>query len=194
MRNPEAHMLGTTEQRERPKALYHATPIAGLETLEPRARSVRDSVEGPVVFATPDKAYATVFLFQNDGRWTQHGKINRIPYILIAQDREEFIQGDHGGFIYELSPDGFKSDPNKGMGGDEWTHQGEVQPLVTEKHPSALDAMLESGVQVYFVDQETLKRFQGAGEQDIEVIKGLVSENQRRGVNAQAFEEIPEHV
>jgi hypothetical protein len=36
-------------------------PIGNIEKFEPRAKSIRDSEEGPVVFATPDLALATTF-------------------------------------------------------------------------------------------------------------------------------------
>jgi hypothetical protein len=183
----ESFPAAATEQREQPKALYHASPVAEIETLKPGARSVRDGKEGAVIFATPDKALATTFLFENHGGWAQMGKINNVPYILIAKDRDAFIQEDKGGVMYEMSPDGFSSDPHKGMGEDEWTRQGEVQPRSKEQYPSALDAMIDNGVQVYFVDQLTLERFQE--DTDSGLFKELTSENQLRGMNVRSFDE-----
>lgn len=45
----------------RPKILYHASPNRSINVFEPRREKVRDPEEGPVVFATPDKALASAF-------------------------------------------------------------------------------------------------------------------------------------
>ena len=49
---------------KKPKVLYHASPRRGLQKIEAREGRVRDSEEGPVVFGTPEKAYASCFLLQ----------------------------------------------------------------------------------------------------------------------------------
>ncbi len=176
-----------SEQRERPKALYHASPVADLEQIEPRNKTIRDPAEGSAIFATPDRALATVFLASSTDRWSSSGKINDIPYFLVAQDRNAFMHADKGGTIYELPADAFSCDPEKGLGKDEWVCDRTVRPKTKEVYPSALDAMIENGVQVYFVDEATLKRFQ-SGEYEKALI-GIASENQRRGINVRSFEE-----
>lgn len=172
------------EAREQPARLYHASPATEIEVFEPRNKTVRHPDEGPVVFATPDKASAMPHLFESKDNWTKHGRINGVHYILINSDRETFINNDKGGAVYELSGDGFYSDLSKGPA-REWVNKSPVKPIAKEMMPSALDAMINHGVQVYFVDEATLNRFKEAKETDqkIDVLASLPSENQRRGVN-----------
>ncbi len=115
------------------------------------------------------------------------GKSNGVPYILISKDRDAFIEEDKGGVIYELPSEGFSFDPHKGMGEDEWTHKGAVQPTSKQEYSSALDAMIEQGVQVYFVDQATFQRFREDAEG--KMFDELTSENQQRGMNIRSFSE-----
>lgn len=189
MGNPETPTNNVIEKQERPKILYHASPNGEIDELEPRKESVRDEKEGPVVFATPNKAVATFFLIKSTDRWVNSGKHNGIPYVVIRENREHFIKTDKGGTIYELPSEGFTCEPHKGLKSDEWTHQGKVKPTGKTTVPSALDAMVDTGVQVYFVDQETFDRIQAdKKEHGMRILMGLQSENQRREKNVRQFE------
>jgi hypothetical protein len=57
------------ESKELPKALYHASPRRDLEEIRPGRRTMRDPSEGSAVFAAPDRAVASMFLFESDGSW-----------------------------------------------------------------------------------------------------------------------------
>ncbi|HEU5114222.1 MAG TPA: hypothetical protein VFT82_00470, partial [Candidatus Paceibacterota bacterium] len=78
---------------ERPKILYHGSSLGDIEIFEPRAKTVRDEKEGPVVFATPDKAYATLFLVESDDSWTQKVNFEGVHTIVIS-DRERYEKAD----------------------------------------------------------------------------------------------------
>lgn len=191
MGNPETPTYNAVEKQERPKTLYHASPNREIDELEPRKKSVRDENEGPVVFATPDKAVATFFLFDSNGRWVASGRHNGVPYVAIREDRTRFMETDTGGTIYELPSEGFTCDPQKGLGVNEWTHKGKIKPTGKTTFPSALDAMIDAGVQVYFVDQETFDRIQAdKKEHGLRILMSLKSENEMREKNVRRFEPV----
>lgn len=165
---------------EQPTILYHGSPNKDIERLEPRNVKVRSKDEGPVVFATPDKAGAVKNLMWSDDSWTQLSTHNGTHIALIASDRAEFMAKDTGGACYEIAGEGFMCDTNFAAR-DEWTSRQPVVPVRKEVFPSALDAMIEHGVQVYFIDQVTLRRYQDTDDK-LSIIKELTSENEVRGL------------
>ncbi len=170
------------KKKKKPLFLYHASANREIENFEPRAKSTRDPEEGPVIFATPDFALATTFLVSEaNDEWTQIGKINNTPYMVIM-DKEKFLLHDKGGSIYKFSNNGFTSDPDKGMGDDEWTSRDSVTPIEKTDVESALGAMIENGVQVFFVEKETFSKIKDSADK-ISILKTLESENQRQGKN-----------
>ena len=168
---------------EKPEKLYHASSNRSIEQFVPRAEKVRDKTEGPRVFATPDKRMSTIFIVGTDDSWTHSGAFNGIPYVVIS-DKDRFTQLDKGGAIYHLPSTTFENDPEKGLGELEWTSKEVVDPTGKEEHESALDAMVNHGVQVYFVDAETFVAINAAPDHGLSILHSLTSENQRRGVNA----------
>ncbi len=184
MENFEKHF--SPEKKEKPPFLYHASSNRNIEKFEPRAKSIRDSEEGPVVFATPDLALATTFLVsETSDSWTQIGKSDGVPYMVI-RDKKHFMRRDKGGSIYKFSSDNFTCHQDKGMGEDEWVSKDSVTPLEKTDVESALEAMIENGVQVFFVDKKTFNRI-SHDDDFIDIIKGLESENKRRKKNVIEF-------
>lgn len=161
-----------------PPALYHASPSGDITVFTPRAESTRDPNEGPRVFATPSKALATVFVVKTDDSWANSGTISDVPYMIIS-DRARFDSLDTGGYIYSLPTDTFENDPSKGLGELEWTSAVPVVPTNKEYFKSGLDAMLDAGVQVYFLDAETYARFKSDPDHMAENLNALTSENQK---------------
>ena len=179
----------SVEEIERPKVLYHASPNKDLTALSARAESVRDPSEGPVVFGTPDIAYASCFLVSGSSdSWTKISRWSaspdsRGPWNFICSDRERFTKEDKGGTIYKLSPEGFETDPNKGTGLSEWTSKTGATPVGRIDYDSAFGAMLENGVQVRFTDKNTLTRMRGAEDHGYSLLKNIISENEKLGRN-----------
>jgi uncharacterized protein (DUF2235 family) len=167
---------------EKPATVYHGSSNKGIERFEPRSQKVRDQTEGPKVFATSDKRMASVFIMGVDDSWGNSGMHNGIPYMVIS-DRARFEKLDQGGAIYHLPGDSFETDPNKGLGDIEWTSGEAVVPTDKEDHASALEAMLEHGVQVYFVDPATYHSWRTSSDHGLSILKNSISENQRRGIN-----------
>lgn len=171
---------------EKPSHLYHGSSNREITRFEPRALKVRDASEGPAVFATSDKRMATVFMIGVDDSWGNSGMHNGVPYMIIS-DRKRFEDLDQGGAIYHLPGETFDSDPSKGLGEVEWTSPEVVKPAHREDHKSALEAMLNHGVQVYFVDRETYEAYRAAPDQSLPLLRSLESENQKQGVNPVAL-------
>lgn len=121
-----------------------------------------------------------------DDSWGNSGMHNGIPYMIIS-DRERFEDLDRGGAIYHLPGETFSTDPSRGLGEIEWTSPESVEPAHREDHDSALEAMLNHGVQVYFVDRETYEAYCAAPDQSLPLLRSLESENQRQGVNPVAL-------
>ena len=178
---------------EKPQAVYHGSTNRQIERFEPRSEKVRDSKEGPRVFATSDKRMASVFIVDADDSWANSGMHNGVPYIIIS-DRERFVRLDQGGAIYHLPSDTFATDPDKGLREIEWTSTEPVEPFHKEEHESALESMLEHGVQVYFVDPETYEAWKTAPDHGLSILESTESENQHRNINPIPFgtEESPQ--
>ncbi len=173
----------------KPAFLYHASDDINISEFEPRAESIRDPAEGPVVFATPSKAFASMFIVKTNDTWTKKsrfGSDNSDVFVTVIADRERFLQRDKGGSIYTLSSETFETDPSKGMGKNEWVSSKPVKPVKNETYSSGLDAMIDLGVQVYFVDEAKFREIKEASDRRLDVvplISGLRPENQARGVN-----------
>jgi hypothetical protein len=167
---------------EKPPLLYHGSSKRGLVLLEPRAIGVRDSAEGPVVFACRDLALATVFMVRMGDRWTQIGTFGG-AYHMVISDRARFEQSDRGGSVYVVPSDSFSCDLEKGMRELEWISREPVKPIDVYDYPCALEAMIQHGVQVFFVKPETFQSIQMADDHGLAILQSLTSENQLRGIN-----------
>jgi hypothetical protein len=171
----------TRSESDKPTVLYHASINKNVKILEPRAVKIRDENEGPVVFATPDKDFATMFIVRTDDSWTKKGSINGTYYIVIS-DRERFKKMDKGGAIYQLNPDTFNQDRKIGMRA-EWASKNPVVPTNKELFDSGYQAMLENGVQVFFVGKETFEDITQSNDHGRQIITNLESENKILGKN-----------
>lgn len=175
-------MKESLEQREKPEVLYISTQTRGIKELIPRSGRHRGGDEGAVIFSTPDKALASTFLVEgHDDSWMQVGYSNDVLYAVICMDKEKFMKRDGGGVMYQVHSDTFDYNPNLGMGDKEWTSREPVKPISETFYPSALDMMIETGVNVYFVDKKTFNLIKEDDDRGFEILLSLVSENQNRG-------------
>lgn len=165
----------------KPSILYHASPNKNIDVFEPRNEHVRDINEGPVVFATPHVDLASCFLFENDDSWVSISRFNSVQVIIVS-DRERFEREDHGGVIYELPSDTFVHEI-RGGAKDEWTSRVSAKPTGKTEYKSALEAMLEHGVQVYFVDKSIFVKINNSKDNGMATLRTLDSENSVKNVN-----------
>ena len=165
---------------EKPEVLYHASSSKDIEEFEPREESVRDPNEGPVVFATPDMAYASCFIVPSNDNWSQKSifrtQSGETTHVVIISDKERFQELDKGGAIYSLPSDKFETDLEKNMKDREWVSKEPIKPSGKIEYKTGLQAMLENGVQVYFVDRDTFEKIQKSDDHGFEIIKTLKPE------------------
>lgn len=167
--------------------LYHASENQNIKVLEPRAVKTRDPNEGPVVFATDDKAYASMFLVKSDDSWTlKFGLGNNgrdCNWFICINDKDKYLNADHGGAIYTLPKNQFfiKPKPNSIP---EWASKQRVKPLKKEIYSSGLEAMIKNGVQVYFTTPKQFESLKANRETRLKDLKNLISENEKRGLES----------
>lgn len=179
------------EQKEKPSVLYIAAQTSGLQELTPGEGRNRGEDEGAVIFATPNKELASIFLVEDhNDNWMQIGYFSGVPYVAICMSKDEFLERDHGGTMYEVPSDTFNFDPNLGMGDKEWTSREPVRPISETNFPSALDAMIENGVNVYFVDQATFDAMNNADDHGFSILLSLTSENKLRNKVTRPLEDL----
>ena len=179
------------EKKEKPEVLYHASRTSGIKEFVPNRGNYRDEDEGAVIFSTPNKALASAFLVEGHGdHWMQIGFYGDIPVVVINADREEFIKNDKGGVMYAFPSTTFDYNPNKGMGDKEWTSRESVKPLSEVQYPSALNAMMENGVQVYFVDKKNFNEINNSDNHGYNILIGLTSENEKNNTNVRPLKDL----
>jgi hypothetical protein len=187
---PEAHLAMVPNPKEinieeseieKPAILYHASPIKNIDQLKPANETTRDENEGEVVFAGANLAEVSRFLVPVDDSWTLIATYKNIPTIVIS-DEHRFRELDKGGAIYRLSSDTFSiTNPDHP---DEWTSSEPVNTLDEKIVESALDTMIDYGVQVYFVDNTTFERIKKEGKEGYITLNNLESENKKLGKNS----------
>ena len=161
---PEVNEKAAPIEKEKPEHLYHASANRDIEIFKPRAESVRDEDEGPVVFATPDKAYAAMFIVSTDDKWTSKSR-NNGSYTCVIGNIDRYRSSDNGGAIYEMASDKYVTTPDKGMGSKEWISKEPVTPERADIYESGLEAMIELGVNVYVMEQEEFDVFNSLKQQ-----------------------------
>lgn len=145
--------------------LYHGSTNSNIKVFEPRNNHIRDTEEGPVVFATPSLKLASCYLFSWDDSWVHQsiswkgGNIADYQVIMVISDKKRFDNADKGGAVYILPSQGFIFEERKGLGIYEWTNKSSVTPTIKIDFPSALVAMETLGVKVYFVEQEQFQHY-----------------------------------
>jgi hypothetical protein len=168
------------ERKEKPKTLYIGTQTKGIKEITPKEGNYRDKNEGAVIFSTPDKALASIFMMPNhNDSWTKIGYYGKILTVVICMDRDEYIKNDRGGSVYEVSSDSFDYNSNMGMGDKEWTSSEPVKPIGEIDYTSSLDAMIDNGVLIYFVDKKTFDEIWDADDYGKEIVFGLTLKTAR---------------
>jgi len=153
-----------------------------IEIFEPRANSVRNKEEGPVVFATTGEQYASKFIVPCNDSWSNLGRFNGVSYALYS-DKERFLKEDKGGAIYTLPSTTFYHETKYGGTKDGWVSKEPVKPLSKKIYESGLKSMLSLGVQVYFVDKTVFEDIANSIDQGFSLIVTLESENMLRKIN-----------
>ena len=174
-----ADTLTVKDINVKPRTLYHGSQDKRIEKLEPRAIGFRDSSEGAVVFAAIDPGFASIFITPT----YQYGLSGRFcptcPFYFVFSDEEKFRNLDKGGSIYFLPIDSFYTHPEKGVGTNEWVSKEKVKPLFKIDFESSLQAMLNFGVQVFFVTSWGFDQIKLSQDHGKSILEGLQSENEK---------------
>jgi hypothetical protein len=177
-----------------PTVVFHGSPVKTLTDgiLKPRAVVGRPRHPDSVIFASPDIAFASMFILQAGDDWMTCGSrctdLAQPPiYYFMCSDKERFMREDHGGAIYMLPSQPFKRYMADFIVSSEVIAHEAVKPLTSIPVESALETMLQLGVQVFFVDQVTYDSFVHAKSMDekMRIYERInrTSENYRRGIN-----------
>lgn len=179
MENPEKNQ---SSEKEKPSILYHGSPRGEIEEFESRVSKGSGEKYGAFVYASPDLATASIFMIGVEGGWLT-GRLGDVPYVLIPMPRDEFIKNDRGGYVYVLPSDTFNTEADRGLLQYEWASKEKVKPVQKLEYSSALDTMLENGIQVYFVDKDTYQKFKESKDHGHSKLIKIDSENKRRNIN-----------
>jgi hypothetical protein len=140
-----------------PDILYHASPSTDVTILEPRSEYPRYPGEANLVFATPLKELAAMFLVPRDIE-TEIGIYGDRYVVFINSSAELYAEQDKGGAIYSLPVDTFETDSVHGMGEIEWYSKVPVQPLSKVVYGTSIEAMDTSNVERFFVNNNTFEK------------------------------------
>ena len=165
-----------------PELLFRGTPNRGVSLFVPKERVGRGSSERLVVSAAPDRTVATEFVVPIEDLKVVIGSIGGVRYY-VCGDKQPFKEKDKGGAIYTLNPEGFEYNPDIGI----WTSTKPVETTSQEDVSSGLEAMIEAGIQVFFVDSETFNQFKESSDKGREILRNLTSENMRRDKNVRVI-------
>jgi len=165
-RNPENAEREAVFERwyPHPKKVFHASQHEDLKVVQPRLRKTRHPDEPPQIFASPSEQIASMFINDIENMTSGSYDSGRTWDVVIG-DEKRFRERDAGGYIYELPPSSFSTHPDRRLGVFEWQSTEHVEPLLKKFYPSALDAMLEHGIRVYFLMPEEYKAFENAENQ-----------------------------
>jgi hypothetical protein len=114
------------------------------------------------------------------------GVFSKTPYVVLPCTKEEFAQKDKGGVMYTLPSDTFEEAQTSGRD-IEWASKEKVVPKSVEEIHSTLETMIEYGVQVYFMSEETFRQIEASKDNSLSILRNLKSENQERGINIKTF-------
>lgn len=162
----------------KPTNLYHGSTRKLDGPLEPILVQGNEDYQHakPAVFATARKNLAALFMCPKEAL-VSIGFEQDIAYICIWGTSEEFQKIDAPGYLYVLPPDTFQK-----IGKEyEWQSFESVTPKEILEFPSALTGMMECGVRVYFInDDSVFNQIVKQKDQRMPLLKNLISENAKK--------------
>lgn len=160
----------------KPQKLYHGSFHEIDGPLQPIF--IQDSPDHihtrAAVFATDRADVASLFMFPFKEHIASIGFEQGIAYICIWGTSEEFVSKDKGGYLYILSGDTFEK-----VGKEyEWQSFEAVLPVEVRRYKSVIQGMIQCGVQVYFINDESIfDQIRDNKDHRMPIIKKLKSEN-----------------
>jgi hypothetical protein len=140
-----------------PTELFHASPAIDVTEFEPRNEFPRYPGEAKLIFATPHKKLAAMFLAPH-GITTEIGVYGDQYVIFINCSEDDYLKQDTGGAIYSLPVETFQTDTIRGMGNIEWYSNVSVKPISKTIYNTSLEAMDAFMVSRFFVSDEIFQQ------------------------------------
>lgn len=201
-----SEFLYPSEVPSQPRVLFHGAGQK-LDFIEPKSLSTRSDNEGDVVFATSHLGYATLFTFsvprtsKKINMSIRLGSFDGGPLFVVCNNKKMWMKHDQGGYIHAVSSESFYVDLGfKGMTRKQWMSQAynsewgailewvskEKVPVLYEfKIENTLNALLRLGVQMFFFDDETFKKYQSIKDEKEmrDFMRNAQSENEIQSIN-----------
>ncbi|MFZ1250452.1 MAG: hypothetical protein WAR37_03360 [Candidatus Microsaccharimonas sp.] len=152
------------------KFLYHASPDIDIKVFEPRNEHPRYEGEENLVFATPDKQVAAMFLVPRSIP-AVIGKYGNSHAVFVRSDRHTFELHDKPGAIYTLPSETFRTGSEIGMGESEWISREAVRPVKKTIYNSALEALKDNNIKIYFLDEDMFNKVKLNPSKGLEIVK-----------------------
>lgn len=160
--------------RCRGKKVYYPSQNSELKEIKPSEKISTE--KDPVTIATDDPALASCFLVPTDKSWARVLRFDpNGPWNMVIYGKTKFKKKDKGGTIYQLSGKRFKKEKIDETGTEFWISTQRAKVTDKVEYDSALEAMQESGVKVYFVDKKTFKKIVEAKDLGESIIGKLKS-------------------
>ena len=140
-----------------PNTLFHGSMHKDIEIIKPKTLGTRCKGR-PIVFASHHIALASLFMLKHHGKFAC-GRLPDGNIFYITDNKRQCILDDQPGAIYVVPAESFFCEAHVSLGVDEWISYGAIKPLAKFVFQSALDAILDFGVKVYFVDSTTYARY-----------------------------------
>lgn len=191
----------------KPQVFFHGSPNRNISILEPRAIKTAKKQEGPIVYATSDMGAASSFFVNWDDSWCNLGGFDFGPFCFVCKDKARFLKGDNGGALYVVLADTFSYLVPSSFFWENlpdvapvwiWISKEPIKPLTKLEFDSALNTMLQFGVQVFFVDEATFASIQNAKDDGrallMELERSGKSENHIRNINPKPLFDYEEYL
>ena len=159
---------------DKPEVLYRGSPRKDATLFIPKEKVGTGITKRLVVSSSANMAEATKFLVPVEQFPCLFGIFGEVQYFLCGNEGI-FRKIDNGGAVYSLPGNTFYYD----FEARTWVSAVPVKPISHEVFSSGLNAMVDSGVQVYFLDPKILENCQESADRGLKLLRSHVSENMR---------------
>ena len=180
-------------KKKRQQYLYHGSKRKNIDMLVPKTTRGRKEL-GNVVYGTKHKSLAATFIPRTSLKNEPEISMIKGKPIVLIPNKKNFLKNDRGGAIYKIknSP-AFSKDlyaKNYQFGKFERISRRKIKPIDKKVYDSSIDAMVENGAIVYFVNKKQLYEYRKLIDNGMKPIEDkklfgffrkLTSENEKKG-------------
>jgi len=155
---------------DKPEFMYHASSELDVQEFEPRNDYPRYKGEDNLVFATPYKEVAAMFLVPKSIP-TIISKYGETYAVFINGSEEDLSLNDKSGAIYTLPSKTFETNTEIGMGDTEWVSKQPVKPISKTIYKLSVEALRENHVHLFFLNNDVFARVQADPANGLKIVK-----------------------